>query len=328
MKRRRAGILWISLILLLAALFLLTACDIARVLLDGNGSYENNPGGKSYHHLYRADLDGRNRIDIVKEQVSAFETDGTRIVYQRSMDQFLYSVAADGSGKVPLTDTSVGPRFVLLDGTVYYSGPAGLGLSRVSVDGSDRREVCHDIGQDYRFADGWIYFITLGRNGIFRMKPDGSGNAQVVGDIGDGRQIESFLVADGWVYFFGYDKPGGLCRMKPDGTQAASIATNTTKLPSPGDFLDLVVLPDRIFYRGAENVLYRANPDGTGQSALGSATGWHLTVTDDWVYYLDANRLHRVKQDGTKSTDLPIQSSIGYRIAGGSIYYVNLSAES
>ena len=88
------------------------------------------------------------------------------------------------------------------------------------------------------------------------------------------------------------------------------------------DFLN--VLGDHMFYRNRsdENKLYKASITGADAEALTESEVSTIYVDSAWIYFLENDKLHRMRHDGTqleKLTDMIVHS---YVVMGDTVYFV------
>lgn len=124
-------------------------------------------------------------------------------------------------------------------------------------------------------------------------------------------------VSKDWVYYTDM-AAGGICAIRPDGTDKWWMQQLVCDhLSVNGDWFYWESSSD-----GAEN-LYRDQVGGFGFSQLAQNTGGLYAATDDWIFYTDANGLHKVRPDGTEPSVFIHDSILWLNVADGWIYYTH-----
>ena len=148
--------------------------------------------------------------------------------------------------------------------------------------------------------------------------PDGPGNTS--GNIANGGIAAE---SDGWIYYRSNDG-GSIYRMKNDGTEE-------TKLNNEGSWF-INVVGDRVYYIASDDDYWgsgsicKMRTDGTEQTVVADGDYRNLIVADGWVYFLQEERIVRMKPDGSEKEQLPAQEEgdvTSFWVEGDTVVYYN-----
>lgn len=210
-------------------------------------------------------------------------------------DAVLSATASEDNAIGTLTNNGC---FAVTDGEWIYfrSNKSGsfsddYDLMRRSVDG-EKVELVKSRTNPWwlNLYDGYLYFCdkkyTLSKMAV------GSSDAEILNE----RRCCYCIVDDGWIYFEelpNKEEPGGIYKMKTDGTSKTFLAEEGRQLLLDGDWL----------YYVQGNSLFRVSTDGTQKEMVPAgeeAVGYGYIVHDGWLY----TPTQRCKLDGSESTKL------------------------
>lgn len=141
------------------------------------------------------------------------------------------------------------------DGDRYKSG-----ICRMKADGSEFERLS-DADTTYMLVDGdWIYYLA---DGLYKLKVDGT----EIYRIDDNRNMDSFNIKDGWIYYRVRDKRNpennGIYKAKTDLTETQKLTSNVGFENHGG----IYIIGDWIYYNMDEesHELWRIKTDGTNE---------------------------------------------------------------
>lgn len=221
--------------------------------IDRGGLYRIKKDGSSVKKLI-SDTEGgiRKKVYVV----------GKQIYYDQ---EYMLKRDGDGSDKKKIIEERQNSTnsFSISDGYIYYCGKNlndDYCIYKMTLDGSQKEEICEGNIYNINVEDGWIYYIdNQNRNrfhNLCRMKTDGTETQEILD-----KNIISYNIKDEWIYYIlsenGEDIFG---KIKIDGTENQKFNLDISEIHA---------------YYG-------------------------LYIIEDWIYYMDDNVIKRIKQDGSE----------------------------
>jgi hypothetical protein len=183
--------------------------------------------------LYRMDLDGKNLKILVRESAPDYFIEGKWIYYQyipgssAIREGGIYKRAIDGM-EDQLCSQHMGEEYARLfvaDGWLYYID-SDFYLCKQPTDDGEKIQMLDEKTEGLSYIDGYLYFTFSGGIGINRMRLDGTELIQIL----DGEGILYPQYADGWIYYYLYEKGNSLLgtdnemyRIREDGTDNQKV---------------------------------------------------------------------------------------------------------
>ncbi|MCL2338084.1 MAG: DUF5050 domain-containing protein [Firmicutes bacterium] len=237
-------------------------------------------------------------------------------------------------------------QFAQRNGYVYR---ADTGITRENLNGGGQKILATkgvSSGGAYLNVIGdTIYYLA--DDGIMSMHTDGTNRKRIVTTTAgpDGTRITNLFVVKNRLYYTLYRSENSamgnfyIYKAELDGTDARRIAENSAIILIAGHW---------IYYQKDQDKekFYQMETDGADKTKIaglnnfgGNADVLNITA-DEWIYYCDlANgecNIHKIKTNGTKDTDLKIQShsvivynnyiyflAAGGNLTSGSLYRAN-----
>lgn len=203
--------------------------------------------------------------------------------------------------------------YAVTDGEWIYfrsniGGPTGKGydLMKRSVNGDKLELVKSEMNPWWlNLYDGYFYFCNY-ESKLSRIPVDGS-EVEVLSE----RYCNYSIVDDGWIYFAARatkNDPGGIYKIKTDGTSETYLAEEGHHLLLDGDWL----------YYIRNRSLWRVSTDGAQNEAVAvgeEMESYEYVIHDDWLY----TSSHRYKLDGSESTEMT--DKYGFALLDDKLYY-------
>ena len=148
------------------------------------------------------------------------------------------------------------------------------------------------------------------------------------------------LTSDYFLWYSAYQKHGGwiyysdlsnaqLYKIRPNGEELTEISGVKTR--------NFEIYKDRIYYINNDDNsrIYRINTDGTektdltGDKYIPYIKAFKFYIVDDWIYFIYAKAIRKMKTDGTELTELTAfeLSCFDFSISGDWIYFTARSPE-
>jgi hypothetical protein len=294
---------------------------------------------KDNNSLYSMDTDGGNVRWITDERCAYINAVGGWIYYSGVKENHaIFKMRYDGTDKISLTEDRAEHINVSGDGIYYSNYAAGENgaLWKMRADGSEKTKISGDkcryinvIGNVIFYSntnDGdALYMITTDGNGRRRVNgktapepaavvPDYGAAPQTVNNGAGNAANRGYAAFDGeWIYFHGDN--GYLHKCRPDGSGIT---------PLNGEVSDYISLYDDRIYYASDNAILVIRPDGTERTTLCSANVRNMSVTEDGIFFLEAEGkgdvLYRINHDGTGKTQISDGVAEMY-VYNGMIYF-------
>ena len=206
-------------------------------------------GGQYDHrYLYKMPIKGGQPQKLIKEYCRYVSVVNNCVYYikgfMQSDDTNLYRVNTDGSNKIKLTDTMT-LQFSIANNKIYYIGfydvkKQGIGeKNEMTLDGNWAYDICE--------ANGWVYYVSdSSTKKLMRIKGDGTEKQ----DMGISK-VYTYNISNDTIYY------------QNDGLNAMSLDGSNNRKISSGNFSNIIIYGDWIYYYDDENVLCKMNIDGT-----------------------------------------------------------------
>jgi hypothetical protein len=285
--------------------------------------------------IYKMRIDGSDEMLLNKEdtgQIEIFGASDDWIYYYTFGDSGLsktYKIKTDGTDKI-----LIGQPYEVLDNiNLGVSGDWIYARSylykydtyKLDIKGAYNYEKIK-IGSlrmmNAVSMDGWVYYINLDDNcSLYRIREDGTFDEKLHNGV-----VKDFKIDGGMIYFNilnSNSDENGIYRLSPDSRNSRKICS------VEGGVFD--VDNNFIYYCPySAKEIYKIGIDGSNKEKIADKGSENITVTGDWVYYVDSNNIiTRIKTDGTKETKLAatITSLHPLSIAEDWIYFVNTNFE-
>lgn len=170
---------------------------------------------KNISGLYRIKTNGNDKQQIYAGNLSSFTVDQDWIYcsytwHSEQDSNVIFRIKTDGSNKQKILDWHESEKMVVADEWLYFGN-----LYRIHTDGTDLQELqSTSLYIRKTVVDDWLYSTKSAGYGIKRTKIDGS-EEQILTD----HIVNTYVIADDWVYYSNADDASKLYRMKKDGTE-------------------------------------------------------------------------------------------------------------
>jgi hypothetical protein len=203
----------------------------------------------------------------------------------------LYKIKKDGTEKTKLCDDRVSWINVIGHSLYYRNESHNSMLYSININGT-KRTCLNDVDKAIRYVQAsgtWIYYLNQDGE-LYLISIGGDHRAK----LGDESGINSFTLADEWVYF---SKDSGIYKMKRNGGSDKEKIVSSTGCCMIWD---------------AEALYYRIDNDAIVKRAKGEANRYKnistqgvYNVADGWIYYRnlikggDTNQLSKIHTSGS-----------------------------
>lgn len=246
-------------------------------------------------HLYRIDLDGKNKKKLTNEYIKVMDMEDGWIYYPSILG--IYKIREDGTDETCIFDQSA-EYIQVSGGWIYFVKSGGYHIYRIKTDGTGFEQLGDDFACDLRHEAGWLYYRNVDAgHSIFRIRTDGSERQQVTTDK---TSFYDYDVSDGVVYYKNDDDSGHLYSINGDGTGRQKLNEHSSR--------SIVVKDDWIYYtQGWQGYPAKMKIDGSEETKISNDSTEHLAVFGDWIYYSDSRKgvgLYRIRTDGNEKKRL------------------------
>ena len=177
------------------------------LVLVGNHIYYQHYDNKKYTSLYKADLGGKDRIEVADAIINPHCVENSTIYFNGTDgDHYLYGLNTSTDTISTIWAGNVWNP-VVVGSYVYYMDLSNhYGLSRYSIINNEVEILTNDRVDFFNIADNMIYYQTAGsdNNALKRMRLDGSDSEVVREGI-----HENINITSRYVYFneFSFETP-------------------------------------------------------------------------------------------------------------------------
>ncbi len=242
--------------------------------------------------LYRADLDGGNKVKLSDHPAQDINVVGDTIYFVDSKEYKLYSVKKDGSDHKLFLDT-FGQRLFVLGNRIYYvNWGDGCKIYSANFDGSDHKMSINVSADQVSLSGSWIYYQNRDQmEAISKVKIDGTEDTML-------NEVNCLFVngAGEYIYYANWGDAGKLYRCKNDMSEDPEPLSES-KVGYINLYGDWVYYVDWV----EDQHIYRKNiKDGTLE-LVSEDMAKGIYVKGEYVYYyneLDNDRLYRMDLDG------------------------------
>ncbi|MBQ3055273.1 MAG: DUF5050 domain-containing protein [Oscillospiraceae bacterium] len=264
----------------------------SRVVVDGDTIYYSEPrdGGC----LYSMDLEGNNKKKLTESEARFINVLEDRILYcDVSNNYYCCSVSKNG-GDPKVVIPLMSMDYIIFDEHIYFANWADqCKIYRANMDGEEVTKIC-DTGAEDLFQYGpWLYFSARDNESfIYRVRLDGEELRQINSDA-------SMLpnVHNGIVYFINWADEGTLYSINPNNPNESYRRVYDKRIAHINVNGDYLYFADW----SAGGKPHRMEIASGEVKQLGEDRAGSLVVTDEWLYYQnadDGNRVYRVKTTG------------------------------
>ncbi|MGV8981583.1 DUF5050 domain-containing protein [Clostridium sp.] len=166
------------------------------------------------------------------------------------------------------------------------------------------------------------------------------------------KQVGGYVAAQGDFDYYFFEcgdifnrTPGGLYKIKKDGTQSILLDIDTTDTYKGTSAVyiksNINVFGEWIYYENVANTIdilgdsevkitegiYKLKTDGTGKTKICSDDAREMMVVGDWIYYCnytDKGNLYKIKVDGTNRTKIADDKCYRINFSENYIYYLKV----
>lgn len=153
--------------------------------------------------LYRMNLDGSDFGQLGMDGVRYFCVMGERIYYHNPQDNRVYRMNLDGSGAGKVSDEPLHPLSYLTvtDDSIYFLDGNSL-ISRMGLDGMDKKVLCRNSIRCFNLSGGTIYFSSMHDGKVRSVSTDGGEGVM----LDNGKSVDGYVneisVINGTVYYW------------------------------------------------------------------------------------------------------------------------------
>jgi hypothetical protein len=208
---------------------------------------------------------------------------------------------------------------------LFFSSDSGI--EKMREDGSGRVKISDHSNAHYLFAVGdRLYFRDYGTctygGKIYTMDFEGNHLSAFSSDV-----VGAVNIENQWLYYQDRSGPTGgslnILRLPLTGGTPRMVSTACT--------LEFCVSGDIVYYINflEDRDIYRVNGDGSDDRCAAVCECRMFCVDNGWIYYIDrADKLYRVKEDGTGTHHFPAAGTCGaLNVSGGKVFYFSRRGE-
>lgn len=268
--------------------------NLGLVCQNGNWIYFSNVNDG--YKLYRMRLDGSGRQKLNDNKSYYINVVGDWIYYKMedgTVPSYIYRIHFDGTGEERLYKGYDIRNVYVVNNTIYFSEPID-GIQKMSLDGTNRRQINGNYVDSMIVQDDSIYFNQSLWGRILKVRTDGSG-LEMLRDNPTTYVVPDcyyLRVVNNWIYYrCGYDDRK-IYRMRTDGSQEVKISdSRPDAMNISGDWL-------YFSNRDDGDRIYRMHKDGGGEEKLCEySTNW-IIILGDWLYFGN-DKMYRMHLDGS-----------------------------
>ncbi|MBR5479242.1 MAG: DUF5050 domain-containing protein [Clostridia bacterium] len=243
--------------------------------------------------LYRADLDGKNRVKLSDHPAQDINVVGDTVYFVDSKEYKIYSVKKDGSDHKLLLDIFGQRLFVIGNRLHYVNWGDGCKIYSANLDGTDNKMVINVSADHVSLSGAWLYYQNRDQmEAISKVKIDGTGNEML-------NEVNCLFIngAGDNIYYANWGDEGKLYRCKNDMSEVAEPLSDS-KVGYINLYGDWVYYVDWI----KDQNIYRKHIKNGTLERVSEDMAMGIFVKGDYVYYyneLDNNRLYRMELDGS-----------------------------
>ena len=231
--------------------------------------------------------------------------------FEQDNDRGLYKVNADRTKRIKLFNNNVGYINVVGD-SIYFTDNLNY-ICKMNTDGSDFKRLSYDSGVQIHVIGDYIYYIDFSYGSIIKMRTDGSEKARIGTD-----STNRMVIYNNWIYYGSNHENGnspGIIKMRLDGSEPTVLST---------DEGGVINLNNGFIY-------YSTNTSPTSIIKMNLASGQKIVIKSgnlssfnvqgEWIYYVNAYSLYKMKTDGTGVTKISNDSINSAIVLGDYIFY-------
>ncbi|GLC29699.1 DUF5050 domain-containing protein [Clostridium omnivorum] len=259
--------------------------------LDSSYRYYRNgeDGGK----LYRAKVDGTEKVKLNDDSVESINVIGNWIYYRNLLDSSsIYRIKNDGTERSRIVSDNFS-NFIVEGGWIYYySSYDSSRIYRISTSGQNRSKVVDASSDTFTVNSGQLYYINKDvNNALYKVDLTTLASIKISSDV-----VGKFDVYRGNIYYSNLASNKNLYSIDLDGGNLKKI------LDASVDSINLS--EGWLYYNNAsDNKMYKYKLDGTSNTKISDNTTNAFCVTGDMIYYINTmdNKLYKIGIDGTSN---------------------------